>query len=115
MPELVHQFSAPFVRADREYRVAAWGGQRSDGRWDAWLVFVPLHGAGARVTGLETSQNSRRGLMSWAGGLTAVDLNGAFERTVPAADHVGVAPGHSVLGAPESPALLESDGTQSAA
>jgi hypothetical protein len=135
MHEIVHEFAAPLLKNGARYRVEAWGRPRPDGLWDGWLAFVPLEAGEVRVTGRETSQSTLAALAYWARGLGPVYLEGAFDRAV--APSVAVAPPVAVgdpaapvvhepgrsasrpekssAAAPESPALLEADGTQPAA
>jgi hypothetical protein len=54
-----------------------------DGRWEAWLVFVPLDRGFARRTRPETSQSDLDALAYWVTGLEPVYLEGALERSVP--------------------------------
>ena len=88
--------SVPFViRSMRESVTAAAGGihaarvcgrQRGDGRWEGWVEFLPVDGSPALRTPRETTQPNREDLQYWAGGLTAVYLEGALGRALAAED-----------------------------
>lgn len=83
----------PLVLADRRvYTAQACGRERDDGTWEGWLEFVPSDGTLVLHTQRETTQASRADLEYWAGGLTAVYLQGALERTLAAPAPVGLEP-----------------------
>jgi hypothetical protein len=84
MAELLHEFSTR-VR-DREacdYVAQGWGRRMDDGRWEGWLVFLPLERGFARKTGRETTQANLDALAYWVTGLEPVYLEGALERSFP--------------------------------
>lgn len=84
MAELLHEFSGR-VR-DREagdYIAQAWGRRMEDGRWEAWLVFLPVNRGFARRTGRETTQSNLDSLAYWVAGLEPVYLEGALDRSIP--------------------------------
>jgi len=68
---------------DTAYVAQVWGHQRSDGRWEAWLVFALITRGPARRTERETTQSNRDALRYWAEGVTSVYLQGALTRSVP--------------------------------
>jgi hypothetical protein len=52
-----------------------------DGMWEGWLEFEPLDGKGGIVVGpVESKQPEREHLVYWAGGLSAVFIEGALHR-----------------------------------
>lgn len=68
---------------DKAYIAQAWGRERSDGRWEAWLVFAPISEGLARRTDRETTQSTREATEYWAAGVTSIYLEGAFARSMP--------------------------------
>ncbi len=93
MAEVFTEFEPIFAADDgARYRARACGGPMDDGLWQGWVEFVPLagsaggtggsHGADSEVlrTPRETTQPNRTDTAYWAGGLTPVYLEGAFER-----------------------------------
>jgi hypothetical protein len=96
------------VRAIREPLVTAGGGlytaricgrQRNDGGWEGWVEFEPTDGSAVLRTPRETTQPKLTDLEYWAGGLTPVYLEGAFERAINAERAIEVE-----IDAPEAPA-----------
>jgi hypothetical protein len=84
MAELIHEF-ATRVR-DREgvsYVAQAWGRRAEDGRWEGWLVYLPVMRGFARRTGRETTQSDIEALAYWVTGIEPVYLEGALERSYP--------------------------------
>ncbi|HXG01857.1 MAG TPA: hypothetical protein VNO23_00380 [Candidatus Binatia bacterium] len=78
----------PLVTAEGTvYRPRICGRRRpDDGLWEGWIEFEPA-GGGLPVlrTPRETTQPKLSDLQYWAGGLTAVYLEGALERAIEAA------------------------------
>ena len=68
---------------DKAYVGQVWGREMKDGRWEAWLVFVPITRGQARRTERETTQRSRDAAKYWASGVTAIYLQGALGRSRP--------------------------------
>jgi hypothetical protein len=66
------------------YTVRACGRQREDGVWEGWLEFEPGDGSTVLRTPRETTQPKLTALKYWASGLSAVYLEGAFDRAVDA-------------------------------
>lgn len=62
------------------YEARAVGRQGENGMWEGWIEFVPNEAGDVLVTGVETTQPERSHLEYWAGGLTAVYLEGALRR-----------------------------------
>jgi hypothetical protein len=96
------------VRAIREPLVPTGGGlytaricgrQRSDGVWEGWVEYEPTDGSPVLRTPRETTQPKLTDLEYWAGGLTAVYLEGALERAINAERAIEVE-----FDAPEAPA-----------
>ena len=84
MAELLHEFNVRITdRESVEYVVQAWGRRIDDGRWEGWLVFLPVARGFARRTGRETVQSNLDALAYWVTGLEPVYLEGALDRSVP--------------------------------
>lgn len=84
MAELLHQFGTRVRDRDAcEYVAQAWGERMDDGRWEGWLVFLPIRSGFARRTARETTQSHLDALAYWVGGLEPVYLEGALDRSVP--------------------------------
>lgn len=66
------------------YTVRACGRQRNDSVWEGWLEFESDDGSTVLCTPRETTQPKLTDLKYWASGLTAVYLEGAFNRAVDA-------------------------------
>ena len=84
---LLHEHSV-HVRTPEglQYVARAYGEPRSDGTWIGWLEFHPLGSKAPMLrTDQETSQASRDAAESWAYGLEAAYLEGAFARAHPVA------------------------------
>jgi hypothetical protein len=91
----------PLVLTDgRVYTAQACGRERPDGTWEGWLEFVPNDGSLVLRSQRETTQSRRADLEYWAGGLTAVYLQGALERTLAPPPLVGRKP-------PDVPAVYD--------
>ena len=84
MAELIHEFTAQVKdRQVGSYVAQAWGRRMDDGRWEGWLVFLPLARGFARRTGRETTQANLEALAYWVTGLELVYLEGALKRSHP--------------------------------
>ena len=84
MAELLHEFSARIKDRDSvRYVAQAWGRRMEDGRWEGWLVFLPVDRGFARRTARETTQSNLDALAYWVTGLEPVYLEGAVDRSVP--------------------------------
>src|SRR5207244_11614276 len=84
MDEMLREYPTLVGGADENAYVAQiWGRERDDGRWQAWLVFVPVRRGEPRRTDRETTQSSRAAAKYWASGVTAGVLQGALTRSVP--------------------------------
>jgi hypothetical protein len=84
MAELLHEFSDPVRDRDgAQYVAQAWGRRVDDGRWEAWLVFLPTEQGFARRTERETTQGSLDALAYWVTGVEPVYLEGALARSLP--------------------------------
>jgi hypothetical protein len=76
MKELIRRYAARIVdgRGTR-YTAAAYGEERSDGTWVAWLEFSPVDVDGPVLrTADETLQGNSSGLDSWASQLDREQL-----------------------------------------
>jgi hypothetical protein len=84
MAELLHEFGVRINdRHAVDYVTQAWGRRMEDGRWEGWLVFLPVDRGFARRTGRETTQSTLQALAYWVTGLEVVYLEGALDRSVP--------------------------------
>jgi len=84
MLRTIHHFPDLAWLGPFSYSVRALGELRDDGRYVARLLFVPLRGGPALMTGVETTQSSSDALLHWARHLSAVYLDGALSRAVAA-------------------------------
>jgi hypothetical protein len=80
MAEVLARFSNRVRDGAREFRSQACGAPMSDGRWTAWIEFIPLDGGQPLRSPRETTQPNRTDAEYWAGGLTPVYLEGALLR-----------------------------------
>jgi hypothetical protein len=80
MAEVLARFSHRVRDGARAFRAQACGAPMSDGRWTAWIEFIPLDGGRPLRSPRETTQPNRTDTEYWAGGLTPVYLEGALER-----------------------------------
>jgi hypothetical protein len=82
MATLIHEHHTHVrTREGMTYLPRTYAATDDRGTWEAWLEFHPVdHDAPALATGRETSQASRAAVESWALGLEAVYLEGAFAR-----------------------------------
>ncbi|HEY7518555.1 MAG TPA: hypothetical protein VIE36_09715 [Methylomirabilota bacterium] len=84
MAELIHEFTTRVKdRGAVSYVAQAWGRRMEDGRWEGWLVFLPVTRGFARRTGRETTQANIEALAYWVTGVEPVYLEGALERSYP--------------------------------
>lgn len=84
MAELLREYTSLVGGVDAlAYVAQAWGDRTPDGRWEGWLVFVPVEQARVRRTERETVQPDFDALASWAGTLAPADLEIALTRSVP--------------------------------
>ena len=66
------------------FQARALARESADGRWEAWLEFVPADEdtSGVPVTPIETHQRDRVTAERWMSGLTRVYAEGALSRAV---------------------------------
>lgn len=106
-------FEAPIVDADGLlYAARACGRQRPGGEWEGWIEFVRADGGPTLRTRRETTQSTRGDLAHWAGGLTAVYLEGALARALapmPVAAAGPIPPPEPAYGRPAPPWPLAGD------
>jgi hypothetical protein len=94
------------------YRPRVYGEPQPDGSWGGWIVFFPLVGGPAVATDRETTQSTLESLGVWAGGLTAVYLEGALVRALQLAEEPLVL---ATLNEAEYAALEDAERLQTAA
>jgi hypothetical protein len=83
MAEVLAEYRTRIVGPDRTtYVVRACGGPMGDGRWQAWLEFIPDDGGAILRTTRETTQPEREDALYWASGLEPVYLEGALSRAL---------------------------------
>jgi hypothetical protein len=80
MAEVLARVSHRVRDGAAEFRAQACGAPMSDGRWTAWVEFIPLDGGQPLRSPRETTQPNRTDAEYWAGGLTPVYLEGALQR-----------------------------------
>ena len=81
MSELIADLELRVVEQNgREYFVNVAAEPTADGRWAAWLEFVPLDDTEPLLTDTETYQASREDVTYWASTLSEVFVQGAFAR-----------------------------------
>jgi hypothetical protein len=80
MAEVLAQFSRYVRDGAAVFRAQACGAPMSDGRWTAWVEFIPLDGGQPLRSPRETTQPNRTDAEYWASGLTPVYLEGALRR-----------------------------------
>ena len=84
MAELIREHPTPVVSTDQTpYIGQICGEPMSDGRWQGWIVFVPIAGGQVHRTDRETTQSTRAALEYWATSVTPVYLEGALARSTP--------------------------------
>ena len=83
MAEVLSRFTDVLETSDgRRYVAQACGAEMVDGRWEAWVEFIPDIGEEPLRTPRETTQPNRMHAAYWASGLTAIYLEGALERAL---------------------------------
>jgi hypothetical protein len=80
MAEVLARFSHRILDGAAAFRAQACGAPMSDGRWTAWIEFIPLDGGQPLRSPRETTQPNRKDAEYWASGLRAVYLEGALHR-----------------------------------
>ena len=80
MAEVLTRFSHPIRDGVEVFRVQACGAPMNDGRWAAWIEFIPLDGGRPLRSPRETTQPNRTDAEYWATGLSPVYLEGALQR-----------------------------------
>lgn len=80
-PETLVEYPSSLIGEDgKVYLARACGRRRTDGLWEGWLEFQREDREVAIRTTRETTQPNHTDLAYWASGLTAVYLEGAFQR-----------------------------------
>ena len=82
MAEMLIRFSHTIRGSATAFRAEACGARMSDGRWTAWIEFIPFDGGEPLRSPLETIQPNRTDVEYWATGLTPVYLEGALQRAL---------------------------------
>jgi hypothetical protein len=86
MSELITELDYRVVdNKGSEYYVSVAAEMTADGRWEAWLEFVPLDDSDVLLTPTETHQATRAAVEHWAAALSQVYVESAFSRAMPAA------------------------------
>jgi len=80
MAEVLARFSNPVLDGAVVFQAQACGAPMSDGRWTAWIEFIPVDGGQPLRSPRETTQPNRIDAEYWATGLTPVYLEGALQR-----------------------------------
>lgn len=80
MAEVLARFSRRIRGGGTAFRAQACGAPLSDGRWAAWIEFIPLDGGLPLQSPRETIQPNFTDVQYWATGLTPVYLEGALWR-----------------------------------
>jgi hypothetical protein len=80
MAEVLARFSQRIRDGAAAFDVQACGAPMSDGRWTAWIEFIPVDGGQPLRSPRETTQPNRTDAKYWATGLTPVYLEGALQR-----------------------------------
>ncbi|HEV8320567.1 MAG TPA: ATP-dependent Clp protease ATP-binding subunit ClpX [Myxococcota bacterium] len=77
-----HRYPGIFETNGRFYRARARADPLLDGRWGAYLSFVPTHGGRALTTDYETKQRAIESIAVWAVRISPVYLEGALRRAI---------------------------------
>jgi len=80
MAEVLARFSHRIRHGALSFQAQACGAPMSDGRWTAWIEFIPANGGQPLCSPRETTQPNRTDAKYWASGLTPVYLEGALQR-----------------------------------
>jgi hypothetical protein len=81
--EVLVEFSDTIPSEDgTQYIARACGKPQSDGLWQGWIEFLPVHGGAPVRSPRETTQPNRTDAVYWATGLTPVYLEGALHRAL---------------------------------
>jgi hypothetical protein len=81
--EILVEFSDVILKSGgRAYSARVVGAESGNGMWRGWIEFVSSDDGTVVASGRETTQPNREDTFYWATGLTAVYLEGAFERTL---------------------------------
>lgn len=84
MAELLFHYPALFTDPNgHTYHARAYGAPLEDGRWEAWIEFLPDDGHMEKlVSERETTQPNRTDAVYWASGLSPIYLEGALDRAL---------------------------------
>ena len=84
MSELIADLPYRVIADDEEYYVSVGAQPRLDGRWEAWLEYVPVDESDPLLTPIETTQQTRMDVVRWVETLTETYVQGGFSRAVSA-------------------------------
>lgn len=82
MLDVVHRYGAVVKSGGSVYHASAYAERQDGGTWHGYLVFTTAGGGRTVVTPRETTQSTRDALSYWAGGISAVYLEGALDRAI---------------------------------
>jgi hypothetical protein len=81
MTEVFAEFENAVDATDASVWAARACGRPLNGKWEAWIEFIPLTAGESPVrTPRETTQKDRQAALEWAKGITPTYLDGALER-----------------------------------
>lgn len=81
--ELIMEYANAIAATDASLWAARACGRPLDGRWEAWIEFIPLSAGHSPVrTPPETTQVDRDEIQRWADGISTTYLQGALERAL---------------------------------
>jgi hypothetical protein len=81
MTEVLAEYENAIDAVDASVWAARACGRPLNGKWEAWIEFVPLTAGQSPVrTPRETTQTNREAAVEWATGITPTYLEGALER-----------------------------------
>jgi len=80
MAEVLARFTHRIRDGATAFHAQACGAPMSDGRWTAWIEFIPLDEGQPLRSPRETTQPNRTDAEYWASGLSPVYLEGALQR-----------------------------------
>ena len=82
MAEVLVEFSHRVANGTATFWARACATPIGDGRWTAWIEFIPVDGGQPLRSPRETTQPNRAGAEYWATGLTPIYLEGALHRAL---------------------------------
>ena len=84
MTKLLRDYSTILMGADgHTYHARAYGAPMDDGRWEAWIEFLPDDShVEVLISARETTQPNPTDAVYWAFGLSPIYLEGALNRAL---------------------------------